>query len=144
MVRINWRTSLGTAGRPGLPRRTFQAQNRRKPFRCQPITVEALMIKTLDCQSFQDCAQPSPQEPIRRGQFGSLDGAMEDAELMAEREDLKLRRRPTPEGSEKRSPKSRRQVSKWESKEKRQLHRSNRSLREPQIAPLFLGPTAAE
>src|SRR6516162_4398411 len=53
MVRINWRTSLGTAGRPCLPRRTFQAQNRRKPCRCQPITVEALMIKTLDCQSFQ-------------------------------------------------------------------------------------------
>jgi hypothetical protein len=53
MVRINWRTSLATAGRPGFPRRTFQAQNRRKPYRCQPMTVEALMIKTLDCQSFQ-------------------------------------------------------------------------------------------
>ena len=53
MVRINWRTSLGTAGRPGLPRRTFQAQNRRKPLRCQPMTVAALTIKTLDCQSFQ-------------------------------------------------------------------------------------------
>src|SRR6516162_6681586 len=53
MVRINWHTSLGTAGRPCLPRRTFQAQNRRKPCRCQPITVEALMIKTLDGQSFQ-------------------------------------------------------------------------------------------
>jgi len=37
--------SLGTAGRPGLPRRTFQAQNRRKPCRCQPMTVEALMIR---------------------------------------------------------------------------------------------------
>src|SRR6516164_3368174 len=53
MVRINWRTSLGTGGRPCLPRRTFQDQKRRKPCRCQPMTVEALMIKTLDCQSFQ-------------------------------------------------------------------------------------------
>jgi hypothetical protein len=52
MVRINWRTSFGTAGRPCLPCRTFQDQNRRKPFRCQPMTVEALTIKTLDCQSF--------------------------------------------------------------------------------------------
>jgi hypothetical protein len=53
IVRINARTSLGTAGRPGLPCRTFQAQNKRKPIRCQPITVPALTIKTLDCQSRQ-------------------------------------------------------------------------------------------
>src|SRR5215475_12855404 len=36
---INSRTSRGTAGRPGLPRRTFQVQNRRKPWRCHAITV---------------------------------------------------------------------------------------------------------
>src|SRR5215831_17266018 len=101
MVRINWRTSLGTAGRPCLRCRTFQAQNRRKPCRCQPMTVEALMIKTLDCQSFQTALSPSPQEPIRRGQFGSLDGALQNAELMAKGEDLELKRRPAPKGGEK-------------------------------------------
>src|SRR5262249_2751186 len=47
-----------------------------------------------------DGAQPSPQESIRRSQFRSLDGALQNAELMAEREDLQLQRRPAPEGSE--------------------------------------------
>ena len=47
-----------------------------------------------------DGAQPGPQQAIRRGQFGSLDGALENAELMAESEDLKLQRRPAPEGIE--------------------------------------------
>ena len=53
-----------------------------------------------------DGAQPSPQESIRRSQFRSLDGALENAELMAESEDLELERRPTPEGSEKRGQES--------------------------------------
>ena len=48
-----------------------------------------------------DCAQPSPQEPIRRGQFRSLDGALQNAELMAKCEDLELKRRPAPKGGEK-------------------------------------------
>src|SRR5215471_18016919 len=52
-VRINWRTSLGTAGRPRLPWRIFQLQNRPKPFRCQPITVAALTMETRDSQPFQ-------------------------------------------------------------------------------------------
>ena len=47
-----------------------------------------------------DGAQPGPQQAIHRGQFGSFDGALENAELMAESEDLKLQRRPAPEGSE--------------------------------------------
>ena len=50
-----------------------------------------------------DRAQPSPHQSISRGQFGSLDGALKNAELMAESENLKLQRRPAPEGSEKRS-----------------------------------------
>src|SRR5215831_5771951 len=44
-IRINWRTSFGTAGRPGLPWRIFHLQNRPKPFRCQPITVAALIAQ---------------------------------------------------------------------------------------------------
>ena len=53
MMRINARTSLATAGRLGLPCRIFQAQNKRKPFQCQPMTVDALTTKMLDCQSSQ-------------------------------------------------------------------------------------------
>src|SRR5215470_8693484 len=45
-----------------------------------------------------DCAQPSPQQSIGRSQFRSLDGALQNAELMAECEDLELQRRPAPEG----------------------------------------------
>src|SRR5215469_11433504 len=47
-----------------------------------------------------DCAQPSPQQSIGRSQFGSLDGALQNAELMAECEDLELQRCPAPEGGE--------------------------------------------
>jgi hypothetical protein len=39
-----------------------------------------------------DGAQPGPEEPIRRSQFRSLDGALQNGELMAEREDLELKR----------------------------------------------------
>jgi hypothetical protein len=138
MVRINWRTSLGTLGRPGLLCRTFQAQNKRKPCRCQPMTVAALTIKTLDCQSFPDRAQPGPQQSIGRSQFRSFDGALENAELMAEREDLKLQRRPAPEGSENGGQESRQQVLGRESKGGRQLpvYQSDRSLREAQVHSL--------
>jgi hypothetical protein len=50
---INLRTSFGTARRPGLPRRILQLQNKRKPLRCQPMTVAALMMETRDSQPFQ-------------------------------------------------------------------------------------------
>ena len=45
--------------------------------------------------------QPGPQQAIRRDQFGPLDGARQNAELMAKGEDLELKRRAAPEGSEK-------------------------------------------
>src|SRR5712691_11514201 len=44
ILRIRSRTCFGTVGRPGFPRRTFQVQNNRKPFRCQPTTVSGLTI----------------------------------------------------------------------------------------------------
>ena len=72
MVRINARTSSGTAGRPGLPCRTFPAQNRRKPFRCQPMTVEALRIKTLDCQSLQTVHSQDQSNRSAGVSFGRL------------------------------------------------------------------------
>jgi len=46
--------------------------------------------------------QVSVTIPICRCQFRSLDGALQNAELMTEREDLQLERCTAPEGSEKR------------------------------------------
>src|SRR5688500_16223829 len=51
IIRIKSRTSRGTLGRPGLPRRIFHVQNNRKPFRCQETTVSALTIIRGDFQS---------------------------------------------------------------------------------------------
>ena len=59
------------------------------------------MIKTLDGQWFQTALSQAHKNPIRRGQFGSLDGALQNAELMAKGEDLELKRRPAPKGGEK-------------------------------------------
>jgi hypothetical protein len=54
-----------------------------------------------------DRGQPSPEKPIRSSQFRAFDGALKNTELMAESEDLKLQRRPAPEGSENGGPESR-------------------------------------
>ena len=48
--RISPRNSLDTGGRPGFPRRDFRVQKRRKPFRCQPITVSGLTITRISLQ----------------------------------------------------------------------------------------------
>ena len=47
-----------------------------------------------------DGAQPGPQQAIRRCQFRSFDGALQNADLMAESEDLELKRRTAAEGGE--------------------------------------------
>ena len=107
-----------------------------------PEQTKALPVPADDGRGFDDKdaglpivpdrAQPSPQEPIRWGQFRSLDGALQNAELMAKRKDLELKRRTAPKGSEKRGQKSGQNVPEGESKEKGQLpvYQSNRSLRE--------------
>src|SRR5215469_8521122 len=92
MVRINVRTSLGTAGRPGLPCRTFRAQNNRKPFRCQPMTVDALTTKILDCQSFQTAHSQAHSNRSAGVSFGRLTERCRTPSLMAECEDLELQR----------------------------------------------------
>jgi len=43
----------GMRGRPGWPRRTFQVQNRRKPARCQAMTVSGLTMASAERQSLQ-------------------------------------------------------------------------------------------
>src|SRR5215471_19061321 len=113
-----------------------------------PEQTKALPVPADDGRGFEDknaglsivpdCAQPSPQEPIRRGQFRSLDGALQNPELMAKCEDLELKCRTAPKGSEKRGQKSGQNVPEGESKGKGQLpaYQSNRSLREPQLAAM--------
>ena len=44
MRRMSARISADIAGRPGLPRRTFQVQNFRTAFRCHAITVSGWTI----------------------------------------------------------------------------------------------------
>src|SRR5215469_14202623 len=65
-VRINWRTCLGAAGRPRLPWRIFQLQNRPKPFRCQPITVAALTNGNVGFPAGPDGGEPA-QSPRSAG-----------------------------------------------------------------------------
>jgi len=93
MVRINTCGPLGTDGRPGLPWRTFQAQNRRKAIPVPADDGRSLDNADAGLPIVPDRTQPSPQESIRRGQLRSLDRALQNAELMAEREDLELERR---------------------------------------------------
>jgi hypothetical protein len=72
------------------------------------MTVAALTIKTLDCQSFQTAHSQAQSNRSAGVSFGSLDRALQkNAELMAESEDLELKRRAAPQGSEKRSQESR-------------------------------------
>jgi hypothetical protein len=59
------------------------------------------MIQTLDGQSFQTALSQGHKNRSAGGQFGSLDGALQNAELMAKGEDLELKRRPAPKGGEK-------------------------------------------
>src|SRR3954447_1536186 len=72
MVRIKVRTSSGTFGRPGRPRRIFQLQNRRKPWQCQPITVEAGTRKTPERQSFQTAQSQAHRNRSAGVSFGRL------------------------------------------------------------------------
>ena len=75
-----------------------------------PEQPKAFPVPADDGRSFDDKdaglpvvpngVQPGPEQSISGSQFRSLDGALENAELMAESEDLKLQRRAAPEGSE--------------------------------------------
>jgi hypothetical protein len=104
------------------------------------MTVEAFDDKDAGLPIVPDCAQPSPQEPIRRGQFRSLDRALQNAELMAKGEDLELSAAGLLKEAKNVVKRADNRCPKGESKEKGQLpaYQSNRSLREPQ--PVEYGP----
>ncbi len=51
MRRMGSRTSRGTGGRPPIRRRDFQVQKRRKPFRCQAMTVSGFTVTSASRQA---------------------------------------------------------------------------------------------
>ena len=82
------RTSRATAGRPGLCRRLFQVQKSLKPDRCHRITVAGWTTETASVQPrhrrdsrTQNSRSAGPQPWTRRG-------ALEDGQLVPQREVL--------------------------------------------------------
>jgi hypothetical protein len=68
IIRIKSRICCGTTGRPRLPRRIFQVQKRRSPFRCQAMTVAGLTINRADFSPPKHGAST----PRRLGQLASV------------------------------------------------------------------------
>jgi hypothetical protein len=90
ILRIRSRT-LRERGRPGWPRRTFEVQNRRKPARCQAMTVSSLTwpVRT---PVAPDAGKPDPQQAIPGGQFRAFSrGPLKDADLVAQSQVLQLK-----------------------------------------------------
>jgi hypothetical protein len=85
-----------------------------------------------------DGAEPSPQQSIRRGEFRTLDGALQNTELVAERQDFQLQRRTAPEGGENRGEERRKEGAEREPKEEHQTptYQLHRNLRESQSMTL--------
>ena len=97
IVRINWRTSRGTLGRP-TRRRLFHVQKSRKPRRCQARTVSGLTMTTAARHSFQTSRQPDPQHSVGMREPQSLrPRSVHHVELMSQRQDLKLQGSPIAE-----------------------------------------------
>ena len=72
IVRINWRISCDTGGRPGWPLRTFQVQTSRNALRCQATTVSGSTMTKADRQSLQASqshAQSSRSAGVSFGRF---------------------------------------------------------------------------
>ena len=86
IVGIQDRTFAETAGRPSLPRRIFEFQNRQKPLRCQPITVAGFLIVALGFRS-------GPQESISGRKLRPLHRALQNTRLVTEGHNFKLKRR---------------------------------------------------
>jgi hypothetical protein len=112
---------LGNAGAARFTVSDLPVPEQAKAFPMPADSSRSLDHEDAGLPIVPDGAQPGPEEAIRQGQFRSLDGALQNAPLMAEREDLELKRRTAPEGSEKRDQKSGPQVPEGESKEKGQL-----------------------
>ncbi len=80
----------------------FAATNLPVPEQAEGVTMLADNRGGLDdgqscLQMVPNRAQPSPQEPVSDGQFRTFDGALEDTDLMAQGEDLEMKRSSAPE-----------------------------------------------
>src|SRR5215471_3756075 len=91
---------LGDAGSPRLTVSDLPGPEQAKAFPVPANDGRGLDDKDAGLPIVPDGAQPGPQQAIRRCQFRSFYGALQNAELMAEREDLELKRRTAAEGSE--------------------------------------------
>jgi len=72
ILRISFRVSWQTGGRPGWPRRTFQVQNNRNPLRCQSMTVSGFTMTREDRQPVQNRDkrdQKNRSEAVSLGRF---------------------------------------------------------------------------
>ena len=72
ILRISSRSSSGALGRPRLPCRSFQVQNRRKPFLCHAITVSGLTMTREPRQPLQTSdshARKTRSAAVRFGRF---------------------------------------------------------------------------
>ena len=70
IFRISLRISFDTGGRPVWPRRTFQVQNRRNPFRCQAMTVAGLTMHRAERHSAQAPQSQAHKHRSKRFSFG--------------------------------------------------------------------------
>ena len=87
-MRINLRTSFGTAG--------LAAANPPAPEQTKALTLPADDCRSLDdgnagFPAVPDRGDPGPEKAVRGGQLGAFYGALEEADLMAQGEDLQLK-----------------------------------------------------
>ena len=97
MVRINARTSLGTVRAARLTVADLPGPEEARAFQVPADDGRGFDDIDAGLPVVPDRAQPGPQPSIRRGQFGSLEGGLPNAEWMAEREDLELQGCAAPE-----------------------------------------------
>ncbi len=80
--RIGIQPRASNRGRPPLGR-LFHRQNKRKPARCQAITVAGLTMVGNSSQRGQHSIQRHPEEPVRAGEPRTLDLTVQHVELLA-------------------------------------------------------------
>jgi len=95
IVRMSCRTSLGTPRLPGWPRRIFHVQNNRSLCNATK-NRRGLHEKRPGSPVTPRGDELNPQEPICWRQFRAPHGSLQDADLMAQRENLQMRRSTAP------------------------------------------------
>jgi hypothetical protein len=133
IFRISLRTSLDTGGRPRLA-----AADLPRPQQPKALAVPAdhglwLNDHKSKAPANPELGQSCPEESICGGQLRSFDRALQDAELVAQSKDLKLKGRSGPEQRRKRREQCCENGGWRESREDGQLplYQPNRDFREP-------------